>query len=49
MSGMFYGAISFNQDISRWDTHNVNHIEEMFEECGILEVFKQEFIKLWYL
>ena len=30
MNAMFAGATAFNQDISMWDTTNVNNMEDMF-------------------
>ena len=31
MGFMFYGAVSFNQDISMWDTTNVEYMRRMFD------------------
>ena len=30
MSGVFYEAIMFNQDIGEWDTSNVTRLDSMF-------------------
>jgi surface protein len=30
MAGMFFDALSFNQDISNWDVSNVNRMASMF-------------------
>jgi hypothetical protein len=34
----------FNQDLSRWNTLNMNEMEQMFEGAA---VFNQEIILLW--
>ena len=31
MGSMFYGATSFNGDLSRWEVGQVKHMESMFE------------------
>ena len=33
MSGMFYGLISFNQDLSKWDVSRVTSMHYMFNEA----------------
>ena len=38
MEGLFYGAKSFNQDISKWDTSNVSNMYNMFSGA---EIFNQ--------
>jgi hypothetical protein len=35
MSAMFWGAESFNQDISSWDISKVVYTQEMFKDCNI--------------
>ena len=39
MENLFYGATSFNQDISRWDVSNVTNMSYMFSEA---ESFNQD-------
>ena len=45
MDGMFYKAISFNQDLERWDVkdNNMTDTHGMFNEATALET-----IPTWY-
>jgi surface protein len=43
MDGMFFEAISFNQDISQWDVKNVNYRDDIFFDCPIEEEYKPKF------
>jgi len=38
MSGMFFSAVSFNQNISNWNTSNVTNMVDMFRSA---EAFNQ--------
>ena len=40
MSDMFYGANSFNQDISNWHIKNNTETSDMFTDCPIKEEYK---------
>ena len=40
MRSMFQGAVTFNQNISGWQTSNVTHMDHMFELATIfLSIF----------
>ena len=43
MDYMFSNAISFNQDISNWNTKKVEDPHNMFYNCNIKEEYKPKF------
>jgi len=45
MTGMFLGALAFNQDISKWDVSNVESMYGMFQRAT---AFNQD-LDLWYV
>ena len=44
MGGMFYGASSFNQDISNWDVANIYDISSMFYGASS---FNRKYVSRW--
>lgn len=35
MSGMFEGAVNFNQNLNNWKTNNVTNMSRMFKDCKV--------------
>ena len=42
---MFYGATSFNQDLSSWDLTNINTEDFFHKDCSIKDEYKPKMKK----